>query len=81
MRRRRKKSLKSQLCVRVGYESRLQSSWTHYSESELCGGVVTVSFSKYLPWQRRTSYNAPLTSRKRSYGRFKRTIFRVAEQL
>jgi hypothetical protein len=23
----------------------------YYSESELCGGVVTVSFSKYLPWQ------------------------------
>jgi hypothetical protein len=22
-----------------------------YSESELCGGAVTVSFSKYLPWQ------------------------------
>jgi hypothetical protein len=21
----------------------------HYSESELCGGAVTVSFSKYLP--------------------------------
>jgi hypothetical protein len=24
---------------------------TYYSESELCGGAVTVSFSKYLPWQ------------------------------
>jgi hypothetical protein len=23
----------------------------YYSESELCGDVVTVSFSKYLPWQ------------------------------
>jgi len=23
----------------------------YYSESELCGGMVTVSFSKYLPWQ------------------------------
>jgi hypothetical protein len=23
----------------------------YYSESELCGGVVTVSFLKYLPWQ------------------------------
>jgi hypothetical protein len=23
----------------------------YYSESELCGGVVMVSFSKYLPWQ------------------------------
>jgi hypothetical protein len=33
------------------YDSSLQSSWTHYSESELCGGAVTVSFSKYLPWQ------------------------------
>jgi hypothetical protein len=24
--------------------------WPYYSESELCGGAVTVSFSKYLPW-------------------------------
>jgi hypothetical protein len=23
----------------------------YYSQSELCGGAVTVSFSKYLPWQ------------------------------
>jgi hypothetical protein len=23
----------------------------HYCESELCGGAVTVSLSKYLPWQ------------------------------
>jgi hypothetical protein len=23
----------------------------YYSESELCGGTTTVSFSKYLPWQ------------------------------
>jgi hypothetical protein len=23
----------------------------YYSESELCGGMVTVSFSKYIPWQ------------------------------
>jgi hypothetical protein len=23
----------------------------YYSESELCGGAVTVSFSKYHPWQ------------------------------
>jgi hypothetical protein len=23
----------------------------YYSESELCGGAVTVSFSKYRPWQ------------------------------
>jgi hypothetical protein len=23
----------------------------YYSESEFCGGAVTVSFSKYLPWQ------------------------------
>jgi hypothetical protein len=23
----------------------------YYSESELCGGAVTVPFSKYLPWE------------------------------
>jgi hypothetical protein len=33
------------------YEGRLQSSWIHYCESELCGGAVTVCFSKYIPWQ------------------------------
>jgi hypothetical protein len=33
------------------YEGRFQISWTHHSESELCGGALTVSFSEYLPWQ------------------------------
>jgi hypothetical protein len=35
------------------YEDRLQKfvDSPYYSESELCGGAVTVSFSKYLPWQ------------------------------
>jgi hypothetical protein len=23
----------------------------YYSELEICGGAVTISFSKYLPWQ------------------------------
>jgi hypothetical protein len=32
-------------------DGHLKSSWTHYSESELHGGAVTVSVSKYLPWQ------------------------------
>jgi hypothetical protein len=27
------------------------NSFPYYSKSELCGGAVTVSFSKYLPWQ------------------------------
>jgi hypothetical protein len=39
----------------------------YYSESELCGGAVTVSFSKYLHWQ---AYNAPPTSRKRAADRW-----------
>jgi hypothetical protein len=30
---------------------------------ELCGGAVTVSSSKYLPWQAMHFYNAPPTSR------------------
>jgi hypothetical protein len=56
----------------VSYEGRLQSSWTHLItlESELCGGVVTVSSSKYLPWQAIPSYNAPPTSRKRAADRW-----------
>jgi hypothetical protein len=34
---------------REPFEKLLESPY--YSESELCGGAVTVSFSKYLPWQ------------------------------
>jgi hypothetical protein len=35
------------------YEAHLQDLWTHLItlELELCGGAVTVSFLKYLPWQ------------------------------
>jgi hypothetical protein len=34
------------------YEGLLQSSWTHFIiPRRKCGGAVTVSFSKYLPWQ------------------------------
>jgi hypothetical protein len=35
------------------YEGPVRSSWTHLitSESELCGGAMTVFFSKYLPWK------------------------------
>jgi hypothetical protein len=41
----------SVLRILVGiYEDRLKSTWTH-SESELYGCAVTVSLSKYLPWQ------------------------------
>jgi hypothetical protein len=31
--------------------SNLQNASPYYSVSELCGSAVTVSFSKYLPWQ------------------------------
>jgi hypothetical protein len=41
----------------------------YYSESELCGDAVTVSFSKYLPWQAMHFYNALPTSRKRAADR------------
>jgi hypothetical protein len=36
----------------------------YYSESELCGGAVTGSFSKYSLGKRCASYNASPTSRK-----------------
>jgi hypothetical protein len=36
------------LYVRGPFERFVDSPY--YSESELCGGAVTVSFSKYLPW-------------------------------
>jgi hypothetical protein len=35
--------------VRGPFEKFMDSPY--YSESELCGGAVTVSFTKYLPWQ------------------------------
>jgi hypothetical protein len=35
--------------VRGPFEKFVDSPY--YSESELCGGAVKVSFSKYLPWQ------------------------------
>jgi hypothetical protein len=37
----------------------------YYSKPELCGGAVTVSFSKYRPWKATHFYNAPPTSWKR----------------
>jgi hypothetical protein len=42
----------------------LRGPFEKFSESEICGGGVTDSFSKYLP-----SYNAPPTSRKRPVSR------------
>jgi hypothetical protein len=38
-----------QSIFRGPFEKFVDSSY--YSESEFCGGAVTVSFSKYLPWQ------------------------------
>jgi hypothetical protein len=38
-----------QIIVRGQFEKFVDSPY--YSELELCGGAVTVSFSKYLPWQ------------------------------
>jgi hypothetical protein len=35
--------------MRGPFEKFVNSSY--YSKSELCGGVVAVSFSKYFPWQ------------------------------
>jgi hypothetical protein len=35
--------------VRGSFEKFVDS--TYYSESEICGGAMTVFFSKYLPWQ------------------------------
>jgi hypothetical protein len=41
----------------------------YYSESELCGGAVTVSFSKCPLVKRCISYNAPPTTRRRAADR------------
>jgi hypothetical protein len=38
-----------QMYIRRPFEKFVDSPY--YSESELCGGAVMVSFSKYLPWQ------------------------------
>jgi hypothetical protein len=51
--------------LRGSFEKLVDSPY--YSESELCGGVVTVSILKYLRTslgKRCTSYNPPHTSRK-----------------
>jgi hypothetical protein len=50
------------LSLRGSFEKFADSPY--YSESEICGGAVTVSFSKYLP-----SHNAPFTCRKRDADR------------
>jgi hypothetical protein len=42
----------------------------HYSESELCGGAVTVFFWSTSLGKRSASYNAPPTSRKRAADRW-----------
>jgi hypothetical protein len=36
-------------CIRVSFAKFVDSPY--YSESDLCGGAVTVFFSKYLPWK------------------------------
>jgi hypothetical protein len=47
----------------------------YYSESELCGGAVTVSFTKYLPWQavhflRRSTHSQKCAADRRSLRNF-----------
>jgi hypothetical protein len=37
------------ICIRGPFEKFVDSPY--YSDSELCGGAVTVCFSKHLPWQ------------------------------
>jgi hypothetical protein len=44
-----KMALALMFCVREPFVKFVDAPY--YSESELCGGAVTVSFSKYLPWQ------------------------------
>jgi hypothetical protein len=39
----------SEFYIRGPFENFVDSP--DYSDSELCGGAVTVSFSKYVPWQ------------------------------
>jgi hypothetical protein len=53
----------------------------YYAESERCGGMVTVSFSKYLPWQWWTSYNAPPTSLKRKRSNKEGVVLTFSEVL
>jgi hypothetical protein len=64
------------------YEVRLQSSWTHLITQS--GNFVKLRlqclFRSTSHGKSCISYNALPTSRKLSYGRFKRTLFRMAEQ-
>jgi hypothetical protein len=52
----------------------------YYSESELCGGLVTVSFSKYLPWQAMHFLQRSTHFSKTCCRPFARSFRRIVEQ-
>jgi hypothetical protein len=56
----RNRSVRGNVIIRRPFEKFVDSSY--YSESELCGGAVTVSFRSTCLGKRHTSYNAPPTS-------------------
>jgi hypothetical protein len=52
----------------------------YYSESELCGGAVTVSLSKYLPWQAMLFLQRSTNLSKTCCRTFAESFRRIAEQ-
>jgi hypothetical protein len=54
----------NRLIIRGPFEKFVDSPY--YSESEVCGGAVTASFSKYLPWQAMYFLQRSTPSRKRA---------------
>jgi hypothetical protein len=53
----------------------------YYSESDLCGGAVTVSFSKYLPWQATHFLQCSTQFSKMELQSLKITLFMMTENL
>jgi hypothetical protein len=52
----------------------------YYSESELCGGAMTVSFSKYFPWQAMLFLQRPTNFSKTCCTPFAASFRRIVEQ-
>jgi hypothetical protein len=64
--------------IRGPFENFVESPY--YSESELCGGAVTVSFSKYLPWQEIYFLKWSIHFSKTCCGPFAASFRRIVEQ-
>jgi hypothetical protein len=68
----------SEVHTRGPFEKFVDSAY--YSESGVCGGAVTVSFSKYLPWQAMPFLQRSTHFSKRYCRPFAASFRRIVEQ-